>query len=143
MSAALSVAPPDSLALDASVRGVMHPAVRAPAAPPPAVAIRDTRVEVVGSMVGRRHPAMVPVIGRAVGRRVGPRVGVAMTAPDVTLWPRLHPTGGTGVVRGGLFLNRRRGAVRRRRRGGIRRLSQGWDGNSEEGDQRRAAQQML
>src|SRR5437763_16828334 len=115
MSAALSIAPPDSLARDASVRGVRHPAVRAPAAPPPAVAIRDTRVEIVGSVVGRRHPAMVPVIGRAVRRRVGPRVGVAMTAPDVTLWPRLHPLAGTGVVRGGLFLNRRRGAVRRRR----------------------------
>src|SRR5438445_260039 len=57
MSAALSVAPPDSLARDASVRGVRHPAVRAPAAPPPAVAIRDTRVEVVGSMVGRRAQA--------------------------------------------------------------------------------------
>src|SRR5436190_129567 len=98
MSAALSVAPPDSLARDASVRA------------------------------------------RAVGRRVGPRVGVAMTAPDVTLWPRLHPIGRTGVVRGGLFLSRRRGAVRHRRRGGIRRLSQGWGENREEGDQRRAAQ---
>src|SRR5205085_8022462 len=111
--------------------------------PPPAVAIRDTRVEVVGSVVGRRHPAVIPVIRRAVGRRVGPRIGVAMTAPDVTLWPRLHPIGGTGVVRGGLFLNRRRGAVRRRRRDGIRRLSQGWGENSEDGDQRRAAHLML
>src|SRR5205085_856963 len=76
-------------------------------------------------------------IHRVHGRRA------PIVAPGVTLWTWLHPIGGTGVVRGGLFLSRRRGAVRRRRRGGIRRLSQGWGENREEGDQRPAAQQML